>query len=260
MNNSKKTFQERRSCLKQSQQATISAHGQDLPSMETAPKVNRSSMTARPWKNVHFLPWSQNRQEDVDPLDSGDENRYQDPIANLYDWQRDGRVRRTILLTLTLIPTLIAGLLMSDSMPEHANTITRFATVGLFLILFSWVSAGFWTAMAGFLVLLSGGDKHGITRSMNLPQDATPLRAKSRARTAIVMPICNEDVVRVFAGLRATYESLANTDQPHQFDFFVLSDSYDSDICTAELDAWSSLCRAVGGFDRIFYRRRHRRV
>ena len=31
------------------------------------------------------------------------------------------------------------------------------------------------------------------------------------ARTAIVMPICNEDVPRVFAGLRATYESLART-------------------------------------------------
>ena len=30
-------------------------------------------------------------------------------------------------------------------------------------------------------------------------------------RTAIVMPICNEDVRRVFAGLRATYESLART-------------------------------------------------
>ncbi len=227
--------------------------------METAPRVNRSSMIARPWQSVHF-PGMQGKREDSDLPDSPDNRQYQDPIANLYEWQRDGRARRTILLTLTLVPTLLAGLLMSDSMPEQANTVTRFLTVGLFLILFSWVSAGFWTAMAGFLVLLGGGDKHGITRTMNPQQDAAPLKAKSHARTAIVMPICNEDVVRVFAGLRATYESLAGIEQPHQFDFFVLSDSYDSDICTAELDAWSSLCRAVGGFDRIFYRRRHRRV
>jgi membrane glycosyltransferase len=201
-----------------------------------------------------------NNLEEAPSPDQSDNRQYQDPIANLYEWQRDGRARRVILLMLTLIPTLLAGMLMSDSMPEYANTATRFLTVGLFLILFSWVSAGFWTAMAGFLVLLGGGDKHGITRTMNLQQDATPVRAKSHARTAIVMPICNEDVARVFAGLRATYESLAGVEQAHQFDFFVLSDSYDSDICTAELDAWSSLCRAVGGFDRIFYRRRHRRV
>ena len=45
-----------------------------------------------------------------------------------------------------------------------------------------------------------------------------------------------------------------------RFDFFVLSDSGDSDICSAELDAWASLCRTIGGFGRIFYRHRRRRV
>ncbi len=39
------------------------------------------------------------------------------------------------------------------------------------------------------------------------------------------MPICNEDVQRVFAGLRATYESVARTDALDHFDFFVLSDT-----------------------------------
>ena len=34
----------------------------------------------------------------------------------------------------------------------------------LFGILFCWVSAGFWTAMAGFLVLLRGGDRPGHGR------------------------------------------------------------------------------------------------
>ena len=37
-------------------------------------------------------------------------------------------------------------------------------TLALFAILFCWVSAGFWTAMAGFLVLLRGGDRYMISR------------------------------------------------------------------------------------------------
>lgn len=74
------------------------------------------------------------------------------------------------------------------------------------------------------------------------------------------MPICNEDVERVFAGLRATYESVAATGQLEHFDIYVLSDSYDPDICVAEQKAWMELCRDVDGHGRIFYRRRRRRV
>jgi membrane glycosyltransferase len=47
-------------------------------------------------------------------------------------------------------------------------------------------------------------------------------------RTAVIMPICNEDVATVFAGLRATCESLAATGHgARQFDVFVLSDTGD---------------------------------
>jgi membrane glycosyltransferase len=65
-------------------------------------------------------------------------------------------------------------------------------------------------------------------------------------------------VPRVFAGLRATYDSLSRTDEGSQFDFFVLSDSSDPNTRVAELAAWRALCLAVG-FEHVFYRwRRHR--
>ncbi|HJT98888.1 MAG TPA: glucans biosynthesis glucosyltransferase MdoH, partial [Rhodanobacteraceae bacterium] len=79
-------------------------------------------------------------------------------------------------------------------------------------------------------------------------------------RTAIVMPICNENVARVFAGLAATYDSLSRTGQLAHFDFFVLSDSGDPDLQVAEREAWIDLCRRTGGFGRIFYRRRQHRI
>jgi membrane glycosyltransferase len=47
------------------------------------------------------------------------------------------------------------------------------------------------------------------------------------------MPICNEDVDRVFAGLRATWESVKATGNAST-STFILSDSYNPDICVAE--------------------------
>jgi len=125
----------------------------------------------------------------------------------------------------------------------------------LFAILFCWVSAGFWTAIMGFWELLVSKDRYHIS-GKNL--SSAPL--DSSARTAIVMPICNEDTTRVFAGLKATYESLKSSSEYALFDMFILSDTFDPDIAVAEQNAWLKLCEETDGFGRIFYRRRRRRV
>ena len=112
--------------------------------------------------------------------------------------------------------------------------------------------------------LLDGDDGlPGAGQGRRPPPDLAQRRRRrpdsGAARTAVIMPICNEDVTRVFAGLRATYESVVRSGQIDAFDFFVLSDSGNPDLRVAETDAWMEICRAVGGFGRIFYRwRRHR--
>ena len=85
------------------------------------------------------------------------------------------------------------------------------------------------------------------------------------ARTAIVMPICNEDVATVFAGLRATCESLAATGALSLFDIYVLSDTADPALRAAEQQAWQRLRQTLGddavpGSGRVFYRWRRRRT
>jgi membrane glycosyltransferase len=143
---------------------------------------------------------------------------------------------------------------MAAVLPYRGSQPLEIAILVVFTILFGWVSVGFWTAVMGCWVLLIGGDRHAITRSVSR---STPI--PSDARTAIVMPICNEHVTRVFAGLRATYESLAATGALGCFDLFILSDSSEPDTRAAETKAWLDLCEAVGGFGRVFYRwRRHR--
>jgi membrane glycosyltransferase len=168
---------------------------------------------------------------------------------------RTARLRRVVFILLALAQTGAFAYYMTEKvLPYHGQQPLELALLSLFTILFAWVSLGFWTAVSGFVLLCFGRDRHAITRSA--PPGA-PIAAE--ARTAIVMPIRNEDVTRVFAGVRATWESLATTDAAERFDFFILSDSSEADTLIAERQAWLDLCTAVHGFGRIFYRwRRHR--
>jgi len=70
------------------------------------------------------------------------------------------------------------------------------------------------------------------------------------------MPICEEPVERVFAGLRALHRSLERAGALEHFDFFVLSDSTVASTVVEEEVAWASWCRELNGWGRIFYRRR----
>jgi membrane glycosyltransferase len=175
-----------------------------------------------------------------------------DPVGN---WYLAGAIRRTILLALVLGQTWVATYYMTAVLPYHGGYWLEDCMLVLYAILFAWVSAGFWTAMMGFLQLLIGRDKYSINGSA--PPDQ-PLDANGR--TAILVPICNENVPRVMAGLRATYDSMARTGQLRHFDFFILSDTSDPETRVAELEAWLKLCREVDGFGNIFYRRRQHRI
>jgi membrane glycosyltransferase len=216
--------------------------------LKTGPELNRSSMMPRRWppkfwqvKSWWRRPQRDRRADSPDPL--GDR------------WHQAGAGRRTVLGLLVLAQTAVATDFMTAVLPYHGRQPLEIAILVLFAILFCWVSAGFWTAVMGFVVQVAGGDRYAISRTA--APDA-PIDAK--ARTAIIMPICNENVSRVFAGIRATYESLATSGQLEHFDFFVLSDSSDADNRVAERHAWLALCRAVGGFGRVFYRWRQHRI
>ena len=168
---------------------------------------------------------------------------------------RTATIRRTVFAVLALTQTAAFAYYMTTRvLPYHGQEPLELAILTLFTILFAWISLGFWTALSGFVLLCLARDRHAISRSV-APGTAIP----PEARTAIIMPIRNEHVARVFAGVRAVYESVARTGALQPFDFFILSDSSEPDTLTAERQAWVDLCVAVKGFGRIFYRwRRHR--
>lgn len=129
-------------------------------------------------------------------------------------WRTVGTIRRYILLILTLAQTVVATRYMKTILPYQGwALINPMDMVGqdvwvsfmqllpymlqtgiliLFAVLFCWVSAGFWTALMGFLQLLIGRDKYSISASTVGDEPLNP-----EHRTALIMPICNEDVNRV---------------------------------------------------------------
>jgi membrane glycosyltransferase len=164
-------------------------------------------------------------------------------------WQKVAHRRRTALAWMTLLPALCATYVFADSLAVDTSQWMAWLQLGLFGLLSTWIIAGFWTGLIGFVTLARGGDRIGLSAA-----EAAGRRIDPGARTAIVMPICNEHVPTVFAGLRSTCESLAATGALKLFDFFILSDTNDPDLRTAEAAAWNDLVDQTGGCGRIFYR------
>jgi membrane glycosyltransferase len=103
-------------------------------------------------------------------------------------------------------------------------------------------------------VINRGGDSSRIANTV--AADEMP----ALASTAVVMPVFNEDVSRVFEGLRVIYRSVQETKRLEHFDFFVLSDSNQPNQWIQEEVAWLELCKQVGGFRKIFYRKRRQSI
>ena len=225
------------------------------------PPLQRASMVPRPWSTNPMSRLGRRLKNLLVggsghlkvPGDDGVMPDSPDPGGRR--WRRVALTRRLALIGLSVAQTVVATYYMTAVLPYHGRHLLEIAILVLYAVLFGWVSMGFWTAMMGFLVLMLGGDRYAISRSA--PADA-PIA--DTARTAILMPICNEDVPRVMAGLRATYDSVAKAGLLKYFDFYILSDSGDPDTRMAELDSWLKLCREVDGFGRIFYRRRRHRI
>ncbi len=178
--------------------------------------------------------------------------------TGLYQFIRPERLRRrrAVFYSSVLLLTSVATWFMADLLwRDDKIRGLEWLLLVLFVILFAQVAVGFVTAMLGFYVINRGGDRQRITRVIDWGNEDIPL-----ASTAIVMPVFNEDVSRVFEGLRVIYRSLEATGKMAHFDFFILSDSNKPNQWIQEEIAWVELCKQVNGFGRIFYRKRRQQI
>jgi membrane glycosyltransferase len=157
----------------------------------------------------------------------------------------DIAARRWLYLFLVLASTVAAVTEMTGIFEVDGFTWREIIILVLFAILFAWIASSFWIAVFGAVAR--------FTRTNLLP--LKPPSDSSAARTAILIPVYNEDVGRVFSGLRAIWES-AGPD----FDFYILSDSTNPANWVAEELEWQKLKLALGENARIYYRHRARNI
>ncbi len=161
--------------------------------------------------------------------------------------------RRALLAALVALTTLIGAGLMWRILQPGGIAPLQWGVLALFTAIFAWIAVGFWTAVAGFLLLLADRDPLTLARR---PRVAAERALPITRRTVLAMPIHNEPPDQVVAALSATAESLLATGEARHFTLFVLSDTTDPAIAAAEARAIAGLQRRLKGRLVMHYRRR----
>ena len=154
--------------------------------------------------------------------------------------------RRLFLIVGSFLFGLLAAQEMFTPLQSDGIDLIDSAFFLLFFGLFAWIAFGFLNAVAGLFVILGRGQVNA----------APPNRLiMPRERTAVLMPIYNEDVTAVFRRLEAMTQSITATGAADMFDFFVLSDSHKRNHAR-EYVAFSRLRDQSA--PALYYRRRER--
>ncbi|HOM31383.1 MAG TPA: glucans biosynthesis glucosyltransferase MdoH [Acetomicrobium flavidum] len=178
-------------------------------------------------------------------------NLFELPASKAF-WETVAKRRRRLFAILVIASTALATYLMSLIIYFRSRALLGYLMLFAFAVLFAWISVGFWTALVGFISVLRGVDRYAPKAKARGIKDDT--------RVALVFPIYNEDVNRVYAGIEATYRSLERTGKLKHYDFYVLSDSNDPDSWVCEELAWAEWCERLKAKGKLFYRRRTRNV
>ena len=218
------------------------------PRSISMPKIVRVSMAPRPFDR-HPLRRLWGKLRVGGPKLKNTEDREGKPVDRVSraPWHKLAVRRRVLLSLLVITQTAIATGSLARTFPWPHLDPLEMTILAFFAVLFSWISFAFWTNVAGFFILWRKG-------KIIAPQ--VTLDEPLRARTALLMPICNEEVGRCFNGLEVMYRSLVETGELGKFDFYILSDTSDPEHQLEEEAECARLCRAVSGFGKIFYRRR----
>jgi membrane glycosyltransferase len=160
------------------------------------------------------------------------------------------RARRAGFLLLVLATVSAVAVPLANMIQVNGTTPLEGLIFALTLLLLVPIVFSFWLAVAGFVVELSGRDPLAVDVA-EADRLAPPL-----ARTALVVPVRNEEPARVLAGLGATWESLERTGESGAFELFVLSDTNDPRRWLDEELAVARFAEELAGRARVHYRNR----
>jgi membrane glycosyltransferase len=160
--------------------------------------------------------------------------------------------RRWLLAVLVAVTAIVGGVLMWIVLGAGGVSAMEAIFLALFVPAFGWIALSFWSAIFGFVLVVLR--RHPVTLRRQGPASGpVPLLGE---RTAILVPIYNEDAAAVMSRLEYIWQSLAATGRQDTFHFFVLSDTTDAAIAAQEHQAWAALRDRLQAGERLSYRRR----
>ncbi len=160
-------------------------------------------------------------------------------------------LRRTIFFGSVLIVNIAAVLWLTDLFWRMGFQKAHYPLLAIFAVLNGLLVLGSFHAIFGAFDMLLGR-----RQSVRISKLADGKTGPLLRRHAVVIPVYNEDSVKVCARIEAIYRSIKATGNLESFDFFILSDTRDLDLWVMEETSWTNLCRSLDGFGRIYYRRR----
>ncbi|WP_271203558.1 glucans biosynthesis glucosyltransferase MdoH [Methylopila jiangsuensis] len=195
------------------------------------------------------LPPERPLEMPAQPLKSWSKDQVR-PLANPAGW-RTPVFSRLVVAAVTLATVVIGASQMYRVVEVGGVTVLEWALLVLFVVNFSWIALAFASSIVGFGALFG----RAALKQPELP-------ATLSSRTAVVMPIYNEQPSRVFGAVGAVAEDIRRLGFNPHFDYFLLSDTTDPDVWIAEEKAFLLLRAQLGPDINLYYRHRaknHRR-
>ncbi|MFN4143254.1 glucans biosynthesis glucosyltransferase MdoH [Aestuariivirga sp.] len=176
------------------------------------------------------------------------------PIQDLKSWAGKARpvgngadvvMARIFVFGASLLITGFGTWKMYEVISPVNVTALQVLFASFFALTFAWIAFSCASAILGFAMLMRG-------------RPALPPLAgiEETGRTALLMPVYNEDPERVFNALLRMGQALRREGVARRFDIFVLSDTRKDSIAAAEREAFSWLRRQLSPAMRVYYRRR----
>ncbi|PWR03301.1 glucans biosynthesis glucosyltransferase MdoH [Meridianimarinicoccus roseus] len=137
---------------------------------------------------------------------------------------------------------------MSQVFGNESSTLLQTLLLALFTVTFGWIALSATQALAAAFA------------APPPPDDGGAASGCGAGRTAILMPVYNEDPAATCAALQAMGEGIAQRGLGDAFEIFVLSDTTDPAVWVRETACHAALRRALHGKMQVWYRRRKRNI
>lgn len=181
--------------------------------------------------------------------------RFDEPDPILLKFSGNGsavHLARVLIVATAVALTTYGAMEMYGVISVGTTTTLEWMLLFLFVLNFAWISLAFATATIGFLTLLLFPSPKNIRTSSG--QEPVGLQS----RTAVVVPIYNEEPSRIFSAVRAMMEAVSESKLGEHFNWFILSDTTNPDIWLSEERAYLDATRQLPREANLYYRHRPR--